>query len=423
MLSHRAFRQFAMTQSRRRLDSLTAAFALMSVLFPTLGNAQIRSIPTSPIPPKHIQPSPIQPSPIQPSPIQPIPIQPSPIQPSPIQPSFISPPSIADPCASLNSQLGFVAIDLPEGVNQNEPFVADVSLQPCRNAPKTPVAVRMEQTSDTEYNPRIMWLEPGDHRLVTITIKKSEGGLAQIIATPERSWLPLYASLNVGFSAVLRPRMEETMEAGAMQPVSLDFVDSNGRPVSLGAPVTVTLAVQKALIRPTAKSPWSETLTLYLEKGITSTPSVQLKAQAAAPDRALLAAVVKLNGDLILRDQKFSLTIIPQWWLQLLVGIFGGLLHATSKTLVDYSQARRRPRFIRLATVKLLTGALAGCFAYLLASWNVLGIRIDTTSLRAFALMGFLFSYIGIDAIVGRFLPRERGITATHVASFEGDGG
>lgn len=316
---------------------------------------------------------------------------------------------VADFCTLLETEPGYVQLDMPWTVDLNQPFKADVWLEACQKQVQGRVEIRMEQTSDADYEPRVFTLQPGAHQTVMITIKRSPGGLAEVIATPPRPWLPAHVSLSVGFAATLRPSMDDAIEAGSVQAVSLDFVDSHGSQVSLGAPVTVQVAAEKGLLRAGMDSPWLNRIALALKKGATSTPTFEMRGNAVAPDRGVLEVVATMNNGFILRDQKFSFTIVPQWWLQLVVGILGGLLHASSQTLANYSRASRRPRFVRLAAVKLLTGAVAGSIAYLLASWNVLGIRVDTTSLRAFALLGFLFSYLGVDAVVRRLLPAGNG--------------
>jgi hypothetical protein len=47
-----------------------------------------------------------------------------------------------------------------------------------------------------------------------------------------------------------------------------------------------------------------------------------------------------------------------------------------------------------------MPGALAGAIAYLLANYEVLGFKADTTQLRGFLILGFLFAYVGIDTIL-----------------------
>jgi len=314
---------------------------------------------------------------------------------------------LLDPCAKLNTKYGFVEVDLPLTVMINQPFKADVVVQPCTNAPRTPIEVRMEQTGDVQYEPRVFTVMPGNHQTVEIKILKAPGGLAEIIAVPARPWLPAYISINAGFEAALKAQMDETAEAGSVQAVSIHFVDSDGMPVAVGAPVAVAVSAEKAMLRANSAVSWSQELSFMVGKGGTSTPSFEVKFAASAPDRAVLSALVKINETLTIRDQKFSITLVPPWWLQMLVGILGGLLHATTKLMTGFSHFKRGTRFVRVACLKLFTGGFAGCLAYLLASWNILGIRVDTTSLRAFAVLGFLFSYLGVDAVMKRLVPSE----------------
>jgi hypothetical protein len=326
---------------------------------------------------------------------------------------------LEDPCAGSITRTGFVEIDMPWTVMVGQEVTADVSIQGCKDASTLPVEIRMEQTSDTVYEPRIFSMKPSEHQLVKIKVLRAEGGLAEIIATPRRPWLPQSVSLNTGFTAVLKARIDDTIEAGSVRPASFDFVDSNGKPVAIGAPVYVRIITVKAHVRTSDKEDWAQEIVISLRRGATGTPSFQIRAAHFAPDRDEVGAVVLLNNSHVLRDQKFSFIVVPQWWLQLAVGILGGLLHAVSKTVIDYSKNKRRAKFARIAILKLLTGVVAGCVAYLLASWNVLGIRIDTTSLRAFALLGFLLSYVGVDSVVRRLVPDQSSSPADHVADGE----
>ena len=91
--------------------------------------------------------------------------------------------------------------------------------------------------------------------------------------------------------------------------------------------------------------------------------------------------------------------------------MLGGLLHTLYTFVFDSERSYLRRG--RLVASRVATGVLAGLLAYLLAAWNVLGIQVDTTSLRAYAIMGFLFSYVGVDALVKKILPGEHEHTET----------
>jgi len=60
-------------------------------------------------------------------------------------------------------------------------------------------------------------------------------------------------------------------------------------------------------------------------------------------------------------------------------------------------KARRVPPIL---IQRILPGALAGALAYFLVNMNILGIKIDTTALQGFLVLGFLFAYVGIDTIL-----------------------
>src|SRR5882672_10808853 len=156
-----------------------AAVVLMALSLSII--AQEGAPPPDPIHSPQVTPSP-QPMPMsqpvpQPMPMMPLPmVEPMPMMPFPgpelipMMPRFapspwpkIDLPELerirVDPCPHLSSQRGFVGIDLPWTVNLNQPFKADLSLQPCEDVPPTPIEIRMEQTDDTDYDPRILMLE------------------------------------------------------------------------------------------------------------------------------------------------------------------------------------------------------------------------------------------------------------------------
>lgn len=55
-----------------------------------------------------------------------------------------------------------------------------------------------------------------------------------------------------------------------------------------------------------------------------------------------------------------------------------------------------------------MTSILAGIIAWLFADFDILGIKLDPHVLRTYPLLGFLFSYIGIDVLLrGRFAAKQ----------------
>ena len=51
----------------------------------------------------------------------------------------------------------------------------------------------------------------------------------------------------------------------------------------------------------------------------------------------------------------------------------------------------------------LVTSAIAGAVAYLVAHEDILGLKLNPGVLRTYPLLGFLFSYLGFEALAGKF--------------------
>jgi len=61
---------------------------------------------------------------------------------------------------------------------------------------------------------------------------------------------------------------------------------------------------------------------------------------------------------------------------------------------------RSFPQRVAGALGLIASGSVAGALAYFLSNFDVLGIAVDTSSLRGFVILGFLFSYVGVDLIL-----------------------
>ena len=131
---------------------------------------------------------------------------------------------------------------------------------------------------------------------------------------------------------------------------------------------------------------------------------------------------VMINGDeFSVLDDTFKYTVLPIWWIPLIASLLGSIAFALFDVVrVDVrrwnrARAKQKNRILLLeGSVKLLSGLLCGALAYFGASTNLLGFGIETTSSRAYVLLGFLFSYVGIDAIVLRFLKQHPDPSGDH---------
>ena len=86
----------------------------------------------------------------------------------------------------------------------------------------------------------------------------------------------------------------------------------------------------------------------------------------------------------------------------MIMAAVGGLLWSLYSVAKDFKTIATGPRrrIVAQFALTLFGGLFAGSFAYLLASWDVLGIRVDTSSLRGFVFFGFLVAYVGVDSLM-----------------------
>jgi hypothetical protein len=97
-----------------------------------------------------------------------------------------------------------------------------------------------------------------------------------------------------------------------------------------------------------------------------------------------------------LSQENFALVAQPAWWLPLVLAIAGGALHAVYKV-------SRLPRFTFWGAVAIfLASAVSGCVGYLVANFDLFGLKFDPSVLRTYPLIGFLFSYFGIEVLLSK---------------------
>ena len=96
------------------------------------------------------------------------------------------------------------------------------------------------------------------------------------------------------------------------------------------------------------------------------------------------------------------------------MAMMGGMLYSFFQCIRLGKTHRRSGKgtfkqfFLRKIIPRLITGCVSGLLAYLFASWGILGITVDTTTLKGFVILGIIFSYIGIDLILKTVAPEAK---------------
>jgi hypothetical protein len=299
---------------------------------------------------------------------------------------------------------GWLQLDLPEKVKVGKQYDLDVWLDPKDTNFSGSAKVYFEQTDRVTYDPRVFDLKTGERKTIKFQVNSSESGLTEIMAMAD-GWEDLAISLDAGFTAKLKPNnLPESIDGGTVQGFNLIFVDTHGDPVRLDAPVQLTVQSTKLLIRRKGEGGWGNRVDINLPRGTGSTPVIAVKPEAwAKTEMGTLQASLTEETGTVLSDVTFpQIKVRPRWWLPLMLAILGGItfsLYQVSQELPSL-KSQGRGAISTVVVSRVMPGALAGAIAYLLANYEVLGFKADTTQLRGFLILGFLFAYVGIDTIL-----------------------
>ena len=305
--------------------------------------------------------------------------------------------------------IGSLSINLNTVVDGNAPFEFQIWLQPKDPTFRETVTVTMDTTPRIRYDPQVLSLVVGERKTVRAAILKSNSGLAVIWATAP-GWDPVNVEVDSGFSAKtkLKTNLTGPIQANKVTPLIITFVDDKEQPVRLDGAVKLILKSSNIEILDN-KNNWSNDALLEIDQGVSSTLNINIKSVSWMADTDVISAeVMSYSGPVY--NTNFSISILPRWYVPMLMAMLGGLLYSSYQVLRNFSQNNDpAPKFLlKVALPALASGILAGLLAYLLARWDILGIKADTTSLQGFVILGLLFSYVGIDWVLKAITRRSR---------------
>jgi hypothetical protein len=325
------------------------------------------------------------------------------------------PPNTTTPDNQRSADKSLISVKLftADKVSVGVPFPIDITYEAKdERAPKS-IFIRMDKTGIIKYEPSEFSLNVNSRISIQATVITAASGLAMIKAEVEGATKELSVPIDAGFAPKLKTKdLDEKIESGSIQNFTIELVDDDEKPIQAGAAIKLKIVSSKALLRLKGSAQWSDTIETEIRRGATSTQIIELQPQWVwSGTQGLLTATVTLidrtntnpEDSAVLFDRKIEkLNIIPPSWVPLGAAIIGGMLfslYQVSQELVKNKQ-RRRQSVLNMFVSKIAPGALAGALAYFLANWKVLGFQIDTTALHGFIVLGFLFSYVGIDTIL-----------------------
>ncbi len=289
-----------------------------------------------------------------------------------------------------------IAITHPYVAILNQSFNVDFSLVPAPDS-NEPVTVKLDPNPYVRYSQSRFQLRGQEHKILTATIvSKPTSGLVWLYARG----MPGYeagdwAVVDVGFDGHLKSTWSETLGYDEPTTLSLTIVDNEGKPILFEGGLEVKLDSADGVL---------DKKTITVPSASRSTSQFQLRPESRLGGNVHLTAVLAApNYDHILAQEQFSFPAKPAWWIPILLAIGGGLLHAAYKIArLSLPAGLRQAMLILLGVVA--TSCISAFIGYIFAGFDLLGLKLDPNVLRTYPIVGFLFSYLGMEGILsGKF--------------------
>lgn len=284
-------------------------------------------------------------------------------------------------------------------------FTIEVSLH--ENKPNTPsstnqITITTDDGDRVSYKPPSFKLQAGKRALVRVKINKPGAGIAPIALYAEEGYLPYLNEVEVGFQGHLKVTHSTLLAYNDPAAVTIGIVDNNDK--SLPVDVTLEMQIQAVdallsdgTLGPTKEAIWTDHVTLPINAGARSSPQFQIKSTNPKGGEVHILATLNLlgNGGVVAQDS-FSFPVNPAVWLPIILAILGSLLYG-AYNFVQSPKSRWQDILLQLAA-----SIIGGVIAYLFTGFDLLGIKLDPNVLKTYPLLGFLFSYVGIEILLSK---------------------
>lgn len=287
----------------------------------------------------------------------------------------------------------YVFIYVPNLVRIGEPFAVSISLQPPSDHI---VAVTMRRDAGISYSPSSFQLKPGQRRSIEATIRNSASGIDWIAATAEGyddGWNTVVSE----FQGQLKLNSTAPLPYDIPTTLTISVLDRSGRSVRFGGDMELELESADGVLG--SKSEGNR-LKLTVPPGARSSSEFQFRPKSVRGGTAHLNSKLTVSGNpTVLEQEEFNLSAEPAWWLPITLAILGGLLHAIYKLARSLGRGTVQQQFASSLPV-LITSAVAAFVGYLTTNLDLLGLKLDPNVLRTYVLVGFLFSYFGLEVLL-----------------------
>jgi hypothetical protein len=311
--------------------------------------------------------------------------------------------ALKQPEPSSPNETKRVDCSAPYRVEFDQPFTIDVSLvTPPSDTTKPSEHVQITMISGgVTYKPSTFPLRIGEHKYVQATAKRRASGLVVINGYSNHGFDACDGVVDAAYDGHLKI---PTIQLPYKEPRSLtvQIVDNDGKPLKVGVSLEMQVQSEDATVGPADASyngGKRAPLTIPIQAESTSSEPFLLTATNPKGGPVRVLATLRIKNGSVIAQNELLLDSEPADWLPILLAIGGALLYAG----YDFVSSPVSGTNSRSAVVwKIIASILAGLIAYLFANFDLLGLKLDPRVLRTYAILGFVFSFVGIDLILSK---------------------
>lgn len=298
-------------------------------------------------------------------------------------------------------QLGALMTDLPfETDGQTIKFHIWLRPESQLFTEKDTVHVYCESSTGLSFEPPDFDLKFG-RRIEVVATRTNKDPLVEVVVSSDsQKWQIIDQTVNFGFHPQLKQDLPKELVAGHPQPISLNFVDDQGKPVSFKAPTYLHLEGDQLAVKQDGK--WVDATDIGLQTGANSSQLVDVRADGYFGGTGTVKATLRTNAQYVLMDlPAMSFTVVPPPYIGFVMAVIGALFATLFELLLKLSKkdgesAPTWKRFLLTAAVAIMTGILGVLFA------DKFGIKFDRTAASGFLVLGFLSAYVGADTLLNK---------------------
>jgi len=299
------------------------------------------------------------------------------------------------------SQLGALMTDLPfETDGQTIKFHIWLRPESPAFTDKDAVRVYCESNTGLSFEPPDFDLKLGRRVEILATRTSKEPLVEVVISSDSEKWRIIDQTVNFGSHPQLKQDLPKELVAGRAQPISLNFVDEQGKPMSFKAPTYLHLEGDQLAIKQAGK--WVAAADIGLQTGANSSQLIDIRPDSYFGGSGALKATLRTSAQYVLTDlPAMSFTVVPRAYIGFMMAVIGAIFATVFELLLKLSKkdggsAPTTKRFFLTAAIAVMTGILGVMFA------DKFGIKFDRTAASGFLVLGFLSAYVGADTLLNK---------------------